>query len=189
MNENGRELVEPTLREMVERYREQTEKGRELVKALFREAVEREREQQQRQRALVEQVHREALEKTRGLPLPANERPTLPYTELPSGSPDSPIASEWNLYRARVGRLLAEGQENRWVLIKGEVIIGIWDTEEEARAVALHKYLMQTVSDPTGSQPRADRAHVGEVLGMSKLASISTVLYSPTIFKEFVHSD
>jgi hypothetical protein len=38
---------------------------------------------------------------------------------------------------------LAEGHENRWVLIKGEEIIGIWDTEEDARAVALSKYLMQ----------------------------------------------
>jgi hypothetical protein len=143
MNENGREPVEPTLREMVERYREQKQKGHELVKAMFREAVEREREERQQQRALVEQVHREAIEQSRGQPLPPHEPPTIHYTELPDGSPDSPIASEWNLYRREVGRLLAEGHENRWVLIKGEVIIGIWDTEEEARAVALHKYLMQ----------------------------------------------
>jgi hypothetical protein len=31
------------------------------------------------------------------------------------------------------------------VLIKGEKIIGIWDTEEQAREVALQKYLMQPV--------------------------------------------
>jgi hypothetical protein len=36
-----------------------------------------------------------------------------------------------------VPQLLADGHESRWVLIKGEEIIGIWDTEEEARAVAL----------------------------------------------------
>jgi hypothetical protein len=42
-----------------------------------------------------------------------------------------------------VGDLLANGHENRWVLIKGQEIIGIWDTEEDARAVALQKYLMQ----------------------------------------------
>ena len=67
----------------------------------------------------------------------------MPYTELPAGSSDSPIASEWNLYLREVQRLLAEGHENRWVLIEGEETIGIWDTEEEARAVALTKFLMQ----------------------------------------------
>ena len=143
MKENGSEPVEPTFPEMVQRYRELKKKGRELVQTMVRQAAEREREQQQRQRAQIEQVHRAALEQIREVPLPNHERPTVPYTELPSGSADSPIASEWNLYRREVGRLLAEGHENRWVLIKGEEIIGIWDTEEEARAVALHKYLMQ----------------------------------------------
>src|SRR5438128_11386560 len=76
-------------------------------------------------------------------PPPLPDRPTIHYTELPEDTSDSPIAGDWNLYRREVGRLLAEGHEKRWVLIKGEVIIGIWDTEEEARAVALHKYLMQ----------------------------------------------
>jgi hypothetical protein len=88
-------------------------------------------------------VQREALEQASGLPLSPYERPTVPYTQLPAGSRDSPITSEWNLYRREVGRLLTEGHENRWVLIKGEEIIGIWDTQEEAEAVALHKYLMQ----------------------------------------------
>jgi len=64
-------------------------------------------------------------------------------TALPEGKPDSPIRREWNTYRREVGRLLAEGHEGRYVLIKGEAIVGIWDTREEARAVAATRYLLE----------------------------------------------
>jgi hypothetical protein len=69
---------------------------------------------------------------------------TIPHTELPEDK-DSPIAVEWNLYRREVGRLLAEGHEGKWVLIKGSEIIGIWDSREEAKAVTLERYLLQPV--------------------------------------------
>ena len=72
--------------------------------------------------------------------VPAN---TIPYTELPPARPDSPIATEWETYRREVGRLLAEGQEGRFVLIKGEEIIGIWDGREDANAEGLRRYLLQ----------------------------------------------
>jgi hypothetical protein len=141
MSANGREPVEPTLREMVERYREQKQKGDALVKAMFRQAVQREREQAQRQRALVEQVHRQAMEQAQ--PLPPYEPPTVDYTELPAAQPNSQLCQEWDFYRREVGRLLAEGQEGRFLLIKGEKIVGIWDTQEEAEAVAFHKYPLE----------------------------------------------
>jgi hypothetical protein len=143
MTKNGSELPEPTLQQMVESYREHMLRGRDLVKLMIHKAAEQERKEWQRQRAVVESVHREALEQGRVAPIPAQEAPTIPYMDLPDGSPASPIAREWNLYRREVGRLLTEGNENRWVLIKSDQIIGIWDTEEEARAVALHKFLMQ----------------------------------------------
>jgi hypothetical protein len=128
----------------VEPYREQKRNGHELVEAMFHEAWQREREQAERGRALVEQAHREAVEQARKQPPPPPvERPTISYTELPEAKPDSPLYLEWNFYRREVGRLLAEGHEGRFVLIKGEEIIGIWDADEEARAVALQKYLMQ----------------------------------------------
>jgi hypothetical protein len=92
---------------------------------------------------LVERLHREAFEKGRMNPLPEYEPPTVHYTELPEPQKDSPLFQEWNFYRREVGRLLAEGQEGRWLLIKGEDIIGIWETQEEAKDVALQKYLMQ----------------------------------------------
>ena len=85
----------------------------------------------------------ECLSERKPLVFPAQQQ-TIHYTELPENN-DSPIATEWNLYRREAGRLLAEGHEGRWVLLKGEQIIGIWDTEVEARAVAVERYLMQPV--------------------------------------------
>jgi hypothetical protein len=40
-----------------------------------------------------------------------------------------------------VGRLLAEGNEGRFVLIKGQSIIGIYESWNDARAVALSRFL------------------------------------------------
>jgi hypothetical protein len=73
------------------------------------------------------------------------ERPRIHYTKLPEDRSNGPIASEWNLYRREVGRLLAEGNLGRWVVIHGEEIIGIWDTEEEANQLRLERFFMQHV--------------------------------------------
>ncbi len=72
-------------------------------------------------------------------------RNTIHYSELPPSVPNTPLAEEWDFYRREVGRLLAEGLEGKYVLIKGEAIIGLWDTAGEARAVALQKFLRQPV--------------------------------------------
>jgi hypothetical protein len=69
--------------------------------------------------------------------------PAIPWTQLPDAKADSPLYHEWNHYRSAVETLLAEGHEGRFVLIKGESIIGIWDTRAEAKGVALRKYLME----------------------------------------------
>jgi hypothetical protein len=94
-------------------------------------------------RALVERYHRLAIERSRGQPSPRSERPTIHWSELPEKPVDSPLYHEWNCYRREVGRLLAEGHEGRWVLIKGHSIVGIWDTAEEAEAVALARFFLQ----------------------------------------------
>jgi hypothetical protein len=144
MNEDGRELVERVHREAIERWREEEAKGRKLVEAAFREALERERAEKQRQRAAVEQVHREAIVQGRLQHLPPPEPPRgVHYTELPEAKPGEPLAAEWNTYRREVGRWLAEGLEGRHVLIKGTEILGIYDTDEEAREVGLQRYLLQ----------------------------------------------
>jgi hypothetical protein len=92
---------------------------------------------------LVERYHRLAIEQSRGQPLPRPERPTIHWSELPEKPANSPLYHEWNCYRREVGRLLAEGQEGRWVLIKGDTIVGIWDTDDEAQAVALARYFSE----------------------------------------------
>jgi hypothetical protein len=67
------------------------------------------------------------------------------YTQLPPEPPHKPLATESNFYRQEVGRLLAEGHEGKFVLIKSAAIIGMWDTQEEAYAVAVRKFLGQDV--------------------------------------------
>jgi hypothetical protein len=97
---------------------------------------------------LIVRLQREELERIRGRP-PEPVRPqgptTIHYTQLPDAPPDSPLATEWNIYRRVLPRLLGEGQEGKWLLIKHEEIIGIWDTEAEAGAVRLERFLMQPV--------------------------------------------
>jgi hypothetical protein len=71
------------------------------------------------------------------------EPPTIHYTELPPPPPGSPLEVEGNTYRREVGRLLAEGHEGRHVLIKGDQILGIWDTNEEALEEGYRRFLLQ----------------------------------------------
>jgi hypothetical protein len=145
MSEDGRDLVVQLHREAVERYWQQKQKGRELVEAAFREALERQREQEARENALVEQVHREAIERGRVQYLPPCEPPRgVHHSELPEARPGEPLAEEWNTYRREVARWLADGLEGRHVLIKGAVVIGIYDTCEEAMAAGYERYLLQS---------------------------------------------
>jgi hypothetical protein len=83
---------------------------------------------------LVGRLHREAVERAgqKGSPLRPVERPTIHYTNLPAGRPNSPLRTEWDCYRREVARLLAEGHEGRFVLIKGKLIVGLYTTEAEA---------------------------------------------------------
>jgi hypothetical protein len=64
------------------------------------------------------------------------------YTELAPTRPDSPTAQEWEFYRREVGRLLAEGHEGRFVLIKGDSVVDFFDTEEEAKLAGYQRFLM-----------------------------------------------
>jgi hypothetical protein len=70
------------------------------------------------------------------------EYPTIHYTELQPFQDGGPLTVEWDFYRREVGRLLAEGHEGRWVLIKDEEIIGIYDTRDAASAEANKRYLV-----------------------------------------------
>ena len=60
---------------------------------------------------------------------------------LPDMQPGSVIEQEWNTFRRERPRLLAEGHEGRWVLVKGDSIIGIWDSRHEACHQGYKRYL------------------------------------------------
>jgi hypothetical protein len=66
---------------------------------------------------------------------------TIPYTDLPPAEPGSPLVTEWEAYRREVGRLLSEGHEGRFVLIKGEAIVGLYPTWDAASAEGYRRYL------------------------------------------------
>jgi hypothetical protein len=70
----------------------------------------------------------------------SRERQTIPYTQLPASDPGSLLIEEWETYRREVGRLLAEGHEGRFVLIKGQTIVALYDTWDEARTEATKRY-------------------------------------------------
>jgi hypothetical protein len=97
---------------------------------------------------LVARLQREELERLRANPSKPPrppEPPSIHYTQLPDAPPESPITSEWNFFRRVVGRLLAEGHEGKWLLVKYEDIVGIWATEAEADAVRQERFPAQPV--------------------------------------------
>ena len=93
---------------------------------------------------LVVRIHREFLERSRAQRPTPSEPPTIHYTELPPSRPGDALADEWETYRREVARLLAEGNEGRYVLIKGQQIIGIWDTQEDASMTGHKLFLLQS---------------------------------------------
>jgi len=120
------------------------ENGRDVVEAMFRKAIEQQREQEQKDRELVEQVFKEAMARNHQAPVaPAQQPRGIHYTELAEAKPGDTFFHEWNTYRKEVGRLLAEGHEGRHVLIKGQEIIAICDTWDEARHVGLTRYHLE----------------------------------------------
>jgi hypothetical protein len=67
---------------------------------------------------------------------------TIHWSELPPAEPGSPCATEWETFRREVGRLLAEGHEGKFALIKGNEIVGIYDTWEAGQEAGLERYLL-----------------------------------------------
>jgi hypothetical protein len=65
------------------------------------------------------------------------------YTEVGELPRDSEIYQESQTYRRELPRLLAEGHESKFALIKGDEIIGIFVDEREAMRVGYERYLLQ----------------------------------------------
>jgi hypothetical protein len=77
-------------------------------------------------------------------------RPKIHYTEWKDLPPDHVFHHEWNTFRRELPRLLAEGLEGQWVLIKGDEVIGVFltftaATEEGSRRFLLAPYLVQEI--------------------------------------------
>lgn len=77
-------------------------------------------------------------------PCPA-QSDTIKYSELPKERAADDAARNWNYYLSEASRLLAEGHEGRWLIVHEGAIVGIWDTEDEARTVASVQFLMEPV--------------------------------------------
>ena len=65
------------------------------------------------------------------------ERRTIPHTQLPEGRPGDVLYLEWNTYRREAARLLAEGHEGKFVLIRGGQVVAVHDTWNAAREAGL----------------------------------------------------
>lgn len=72
-----------------------------------------------------------------------SEPRSIHYTELPPAVPGSPLTTEWEFYRREVGLLLSEGRAGKWVLIKGEQVLGLFDSRWDAREEGLRRFLRQ----------------------------------------------
>ena len=57
---------------------------------------------------------------------------TVHYSELADLPEEHPLAKELATYKREAARLITEGHEGRFVLIKSGSIVGIWDTRLEA---------------------------------------------------------
>jgi hypothetical protein len=131
MNEQPVDIVEQIHRNAVARHWESERLSRELVEKVDREVVARHHEQQQqRSGVLIDTMHCALAESPPDMT--PNPPPMVHYTELPDAKPDNPLYREWNFYRREAGRLLGEGNANRHVLVKGETIVGVWETHDEA---------------------------------------------------------
>jgi hypothetical protein len=71
------------------------------------------------------------------------DRPQIHYTELPDVAPGSKHRAEWDCYRREVERLLAAGNEEKFVLIKDDAIIGIWESKDDAMNEGYRRYQLQ----------------------------------------------
>src|ERR1051325_8222043 len=76
--------------------------------------------------------------------MPEPLRRTIHYTELADLPPDHPLRREWDVFRRELPRLLAEGREGEFALLKGEEIIGFYPTQQDAVRAGYARFLSET---------------------------------------------
>lgn len=72
-------------------------------------------------------------------------RKVVHYTEVLDPHPDDPCHREWMTWKEEMPRLLREGYEGKFILIKGDRIHGPYDSDEDAREVAHSVFPLQGV--------------------------------------------
>jgi hypothetical protein len=85
---------------------------------------------------------------------------TVHYTKIPELPPEDPFHREWNFFRREVPRLLAEGHEGKFALVKDETLIGLYDNfgdglEAGYRKVGFVPFLLKQIltEDPLYFSP------------------------------------
>jgi hypothetical protein len=68
---------------------------------------------------------------------------TIHWTEVPDPPSDHETYRDYKAYRRETPRLLAEGHEGKFVLIKGEKIVGLFVTRGEAYRAGAERYPRQ----------------------------------------------
>ncbi|MBI1917387.1 MAG: hypothetical protein HYS12_22025 [Planctomycetes bacterium] len=68
---------------------------------------------------------------------------TIHHSQLPDLSPDNPLFREWRAYRRELPRLLQEGLERKFGLFKGDDLLGLFESEEEATDAGSKRALQQ----------------------------------------------
>jgi hypothetical protein len=66
--------------------------------------------------------------------------PTIHFTAMPDVPADDPHYLECQTFRRELPRLLAQGHEGKWALIKGNEIVGVFETLDEAHIAGLARY-------------------------------------------------
>lgn len=153
-----------------------TENGNDLVDRMHREACDRHRQEEERGRQMMDEAHRKAVQQYRTEPAESAEPPTIHYTELQDLPEDSAIYEEWKTYRGELPRLLKEGLEGQFALIKGGQIMGIFPTLDEGLQAGRLKYLMQ----PFLVQPIREREPLLRIRGHS-LPCRCSIIRSPRL--------
>jgi hypothetical protein len=69
--------------------------------------------------------------------------PTIHYTQIAEAPPDNPNYHELRTFRRELPRLLAQGHERKWALIKGDEVIGLYETFDEGCRVGTERYLLE----------------------------------------------
>jgi hypothetical protein len=143
MSQNGYDWFEQAHQQAADQYWQQQEREQALCEQVLREAREQYRHEEDRVHQLMETARQQAVAQDCREPVQSPEPPTIHYTELQDLPSDSPIREEWKTYRHELPRLLAEGLEGKFALVKSGAIIGIFATLDEGVEAGRQMYSLQ----------------------------------------------